>query len=225
MKTALAIATLASCLTLTTAARAQGAPPVPQGLLACEKIQDTAERVRCYDEQVAAMKRAASGAAPASAAATAPAAASTPSGGAEGAPAAAPRAAPAASSIPAAPPAPALPARSDREAQPEASEAGSAAPSTARSFGQEELPQSQRPKTSRKNETLESSITGVSKDSRGIYMFSLANGQIWREEGSEVALFVRTGDPVRIKRASLGSYHMWTPGVGAKNWMYVRRIQ
>jgi hypothetical protein len=92
-------------------------------------------------------------------------------------------------------------------------------------FGQEQLPQSQRPKSKRGDEMLASSITGVSKTGSGIYIFSLANGQIWEEEGSEVALFIRTGDPVRIKRASLGSYHMWTPGLGAKNWMYVRRVR
>ncbi len=65
----------------------------------------------------------------------------------------------------------------------------------------------------------------MSKGGPGIYIFSLANGQVWREEGSEVAFFVRAGDPVHIKRASLGSYHMWTPGLGEKNWMYVRRVR
>lgn len=37
-----------------------GGEPVAAGLLACEKIQDTAERAHCYDAQLAAMKTAGS---------------------------------------------------------------------------------------------------------------------------------------------------------------------
>src|SRR6185312_6269075 len=73
MKNALAIVALTSGLSI--AARAESPPAVPEGLLACAKLQDSAERVRCYDAQVAAMQQAGKGAA---AAAPAPTAARAP---------------------------------------------------------------------------------------------------------------------------------------------------
>src|SRR6185312_13855595 len=69
---ALAIVALTSGLSI--AARAESPPTVPESLLACAKLQDSAERVRCYDAQVAAMQQAGKGAAaagPASSAARA----------------------------------------------------------------------------------------------------------------------------------------------------------
>jgi hypothetical protein len=97
-------------------------------------------------------------------------------------------------------------------------------------FGEEELPIAQQPKRSAAERTLSSSIAGVSKGPAGIYYFSLANGQVWQADGSSLALdpvipvVFRVGVPIRIEKGSLGSYHMWAPAVGAKNWMYVRRI-
>src|SRR6185437_5044882 len=79
MKNALAIVALTSGLSI--AARAESPPTVPESLLACAKLQDSAERVRCYDAQVAAMQQAGKGpaaAGPASSAARAPALQPTP---------------------------------------------------------------------------------------------------------------------------------------------------
>jgi hypothetical protein len=61
---------------------------------------------------------------------------------------------------------------------------------------------------------------------RATYAISLANGQIWRqEEASDVSLFFRVGDGVRIEKGALGSYHMSTAATGTKNWVRVTRIQ
>jgi len=48
--------------------------PVPESLLACRKLQDDGERVRCYDAQIAKLIAPAAGPTPAHAAPTAPAA-------------------------------------------------------------------------------------------------------------------------------------------------------
>jgi hypothetical protein len=61
---------------------------------------------------------------------------------------------------------------------------------------------------------------------RATYAISLANGQVWRqEEASDVSLFFRVGDGVRIEKGALGSYHMSTATTGTKNWVRVTRIQ
>lgn len=196
MKNALAIAALASFLV--PAVRAEDAPRVPDAFLACAKIQDATARVRCYDAQVAAMKKG-----PARTVRAAPPAEN---------------AAPVTSVAPAA----ASP-NSARSVPARASSAREDSP--AAHFGEDDLPQSLRRNSNRGDDTLASSITGVSKDGPGIYVFSLANGQIWRGEGSRVALFLRAGDPIRITRGTLGSYHMWAPRLSAKNWIYVKRIR
>lgn len=51
MKNALAIVVLASCIA--PLCRAASPPPVPESLLACRKLEDDGERVRCYDAQIA----------------------------------------------------------------------------------------------------------------------------------------------------------------------------
>lgn len=58
MRNVLFIVALASCLP--GICQAAGAEPTSEALLACSKLQDPAERVRCYDTQVATLKPAAS---------------------------------------------------------------------------------------------------------------------------------------------------------------------
>jgi hypothetical protein len=110
--------------------------------------------------------------------------------------------------------------------EPPAHVASSQVSSTA-AFGQETLPPAARPQTSPRDEpALLSSITALRPAGRATYAISLANGQVWRqEEASDVSLFFRVGDGVRIEKAALGSYHMSTATTGTKNWVRVTRIQ
>lgn len=50
MKKTLAIVALASCVTAL--CRAANPPPVPENLLACRKLPEEGQRVRCYDAQI-----------------------------------------------------------------------------------------------------------------------------------------------------------------------------
>jgi len=199
MKHTLAIVAVIS--TIVPLCQAASPLPVPESLLACRKLQDDGERVRCYDAQIAKLI------APASAAGSAPAISS----------------APVASQAPAHP-GPAAPAAPTASAAPAAQ---TAATSSAATFGAETLPPAAHPKTQHQEETaLLSSITALRKASSGTYTISLSNGQIWRqEESSQVAQFLRVGDDVRIEKAAFGSYHMSTASTGAKNWVRVTRIQ
>jgi hypothetical protein len=61
-----------------------------------------------------------------------------------------------------------------------------------------------------------------------VYVFWLANGQMWREEGtqrSQIVVFFRAGTDARIEKGALGSYQMSTTATGTKNWVLVTRIR
>jgi hypothetical protein len=73
---------------------------------------------------------------------------------------------------------------------------------------------------------LLSSITAMHAVAPETYAISLANGQVWRQDGaSQLSMFFHVGDDVRIERGALGSYHMSTATTGSKNWLSVTRIQ
>jgi len=194
MKNTLAVIALASFIGAACRA-ASPAPAVPDNLLACRKLPDEGERVRCYDVHIDKLS---------SAAASHPAVTR-----------AAPTAPKAAGSAPAPNPAPTPPAVAAERAD-----------STPR-FGQETLPPTARPKPSPEDQAaLLSSITALRQVARATYAISLANGQVWRqEEASDISLFFRVGDSVRIEKGGLGSYRLSTGATGAKNWVRVSRIQ
>jgi hypothetical protein len=256
---------------------------VPDNLLACSRLQDPGERVRCYDKQIADMKAAAASSAPAPApapAAGAPAGAATAGSTPASSPAvvaptpaqsaAAPRPAPAgaapasgevsaapaatqpfvaapasaasasapvsvgpasapASVAPASAPVPAAPAPARAAAAPGSeSVAGTGQQSFAARFGEDSIPDRLRPKTPKDERVLLSRITEMREVSPNVFVFWLANGQIWRHEGTErghpVIVFFRAGYDARIEKGSLGSYQMSTTATGAKNWVLVERI-
>jgi len=204
MKNALIYAAVASSLATAVHAATPAPAPVPEQLLACSKLQDESARVRCYDEQIAAMNAAVAAAPKASAPAAAATAPPAPAGSAASAGTTAPaaRTAPAALSSGPAP------------------QAG-----TAKEFGQEMLPPTAREKRPESEAALVSTITDVHALGQSIYLISLANGQVWRQEGSSVTAFFRSGSEVKIEKAMLGSYQMSTPQTGTKNWVRVTRVR
>jgi hypothetical protein len=213
MKNALVHAAVVSCLAGAVHAAAPG--PVPEQLLACSKLQDESARVRCYDEQIAAMNAAAA-AAPKAAIPSAPASPSVPT-----TPAAAVSASAPAPTAGTAAPAKSAPAAATMSSGPVAPQAGG----SAQEFGKESLPVAKREKRPVTEDTLVSTITDI-HSLGSIYLISLANGQVWRQEGSSsVTSFFRTGYDVKIERAMMGSYQMSTPQTGEKNWVHVTRVR
>jgi hypothetical protein len=233
MKNVLFVVALAACFTIV--GLTASAQPASDALIACSKIQDAAARVRCYDAQIAAMKPAASApaAAPAAAAAPAPAVAVAPPSppAAAGSPAARPQSA-GSTTAPAAvtTPAPAVPASSPAHPQSAGSAAAPAAPSpaapaVASQFGSEQLPPSMRPRQSEQERVERSSITALRALADRTYVISLANGQVWAQDGAHAMIFFRVGDDVRVEKGLLGSYRMSTAEGGEKNWVRVTRLQ
>lgn len=212
MKNALVALAVASCLAA--AADAASPPPVPESLLACARLKDATERVRCYDAQVAALSRSTKGT-PAEDAAASRATAPAPI-------AASP--VPTVTRLPSKAPASAAAPEAAAAAPVQASAAVPDRASAAR-FGEEFLPLSERPAPIHGEQALVSSITAVREVRQSLYEITLANGQIWQQDGSRTTKFLRAGDEIHIERHSLGSYHLSCARIGAKNWMYVTRIR
>ena len=212
MKNTLVFIAVASCLTAT--GRAATPPPLPESLLACRKLQDVNERVRCYDTQIAAIVASAGAAsAPSNAGSPAPPSSPVASGGPAAA-GSAPRSAAAAVAS---------------TAPSSAATAAASVPekSTADQFGREQLPQSARPELQQQAPLLISNITAMRAVPPQSYLISLANGQTWRQEGegAQTTALFHVGDDVSIKKGTFGSYHMWTAAVGEKNWVRVMRVR
>lgn len=213
------ILALASCCTA--AARAADPPAVPESLLACSKLEDPGDRVRCYDAQIAP-SNASPPATPAPSGASAPVTA-------PGALATSPNAvSPAAAPAPIAPAvAPAAAAVAPAAAVVPPKEPAAAPAITAKQFGSDSMPASARPlRQKQKPSPLLSSIKSLQTvGTAPRYVISLANGQVWRQEGaSNATFFFRVGEDVRIEHGAFGSYHLFTSATGP-NWIQVIRVQ
>jgi hypothetical protein len=179
-------------LGLVTAARAS----LPDDLARCRAIGDGAERLRCYDglRSPATVEAGKSDLPPATAPGVAPAGPAGPAGPATAAGAA-------------------------------AGAAAVATPSPEALFGvdaqQSEEALRQAAGVGRLEE-MESRIASVRVNAEGKPVFTLANGQAWRQLDSPAAR-LQPGDVVRIRRASLGSYLLLRPDGG--RGIRVRRIE
>jgi hypothetical protein len=198
MKYAPILLVLASCCV--TAGHAASAQTPPANLLVCARMSDPGERLRCYDTQMAAMGVVRAN--PPTAAVAAPAAPTTP---------AAPSTAPAPSAVAsvAAPAPPAPPAPLPPEAK----------------FGADDLKLAARPKEAKADRVLESVITSIHEARPKVFIIALANGQIWRQEGTQITSFFRVGFVAHIERGVFGEYRMSTHQTGEKNMVQVTRIQ
>jgi hypothetical protein len=91
-------------------------------------------------------------------------------------------------------------------------------------FGEEQLPTKSRAAPP-KEEALQSKIAAVNTVGQKMYLISLANGQVWRQEGSQLPALFKVGSDVRIERGAFGSYHLSVAAFGDKNWVLVTRTQ
>jgi hypothetical protein len=90
------------------------------------------------------------------------------------------------------------------------------------------MPEKQRPKIPANEFILLSRITSIEQVRPHVYVISLANGQVWLEQGTQraqVGDFFRAGYDARIERGRFGSYRLSTTETGTKNWVSVSRIQ
>lgn len=106
-------------------------------------------------------------------------------------------------------------ALSELRPQPAPSAAEPAAPTTVASnaelesdFGKEARMEEDREQL----EELSASVAGIETRTNGKRIFTLDNGQVWAEQAERKQLRVDTGDPIRIRAGSLGSFRLFASG-------------
>ena len=64
-------------------------------------------------------------------------------------------------------------------------------------------------------------LVSVSRNSAGHAVFTLDNGQVWRQSETRARFEARTGDAVKISRGGMGSFWLSTD---THNWTRVERV-
>ena len=150
----------------------------------CTQVQDSLQRLVCFDKAFAE------------------------------APAAAPQPAPRAAARPTAPPAAASAAAAAAVAAPVADAAPSIAPAKAeQEFGGERLKSTKEARKQDAGPSqISAKVTALKEMRRGVWRFTLENEQIWQQEESDQYLYPKVGDTVEIDRGMLGGYHLEVAG-------------
>lgn len=68
---------------------------------------------------------------------------------------------------------------------------------------------------------LTAHLASVSRNLAGRAVFTLDNGQVWRQSESRASFEARTGDAVKISRGGMGSFWLSTD---THNWTRVERV-
>ena len=165
------------------------AEPVPAALQACERITEDSERLACFDREIAALSAAYRPAATAGAGAVAAAsAAAAPSAKA---------AAPAASA-----------------AAPTASAAASLTPQEEMGLSSAGIRKLEVEKgispAAKPPRELTAHLASVSRNSAGREVFTLDNGQVWRQSETRARFEAHAGDAVKIAPGGMGSFWLST---------------
>jgi hypothetical protein len=172
------------------------APTNADRLVDCTGLRDSAARLACFDREIVPFAR--SRVASAAPQANAPA----PPQARSVAPAAVSNAAPAAASPPPAPP--------PADAVP--------------SLGTEQLESTRRQRDQEQAPSLTARITTL-REAGGAYVVTLDNGQIWRHENQHLGSYLRQGEAVTIRKATLGSYRLTRDAGDSKDWIRVTRVR
>ncbi len=186
----------------------------------CSKVQDSLQRLTCFDREAAALSKAV---APAQAVA-APVAAS------------APVAAPAATAAVAKPKSPGMLARaksavgsvfsSSVEAPEVAAAPAKAAAGAPAAFGAEQI--ARKPsdvKKEQQSQELKAIIEDLRQTVPDTWLFTLDNGQVWRQDEVRVGFEPEAGDEVTVRKGSMGSYRLSLDKDGSKSWVRATRVR
>lgn len=96
---------------------------------------------------------------------------------------------------------------------PPAHDAQAEASEQARAFGLQPTPDpAEKAAEAAYNKDMNSRVASVSSDRDGERLFTLDNGQVWRQTGSSILGLARPGDAITIRTGSFHSYLLITPG-------------
>lgn len=176
------------------------APTNADRLVDCTAVQDAAARLACFDREIVPFARSrVASAAPAPNAAPPSQARSTPP--------------PVARTVAPAPVSP-----------PPASAPVAPAAAAAPSLGAEQLESTRRRRDKEEAPSLTARITTL-REAGGAYVVTLDNGQIWRHENQHLGSYLRQGEAVTIRKATLGSYRLTRDAGDSKDWIRVTRVR
>jgi pyruvate/2-oxoglutarate dehydrogenase complex dihydrolipoamide acyltransferase (E2) component len=165
------------------------AQAVPPSVRACASERDDAQRLSCYDREIARLDQGGAAAAAPSAKAEAATATAAATAAASATPTTAPATTTASPTPTTAPDAKfgyrGSVAREEHDRQAAADEGG---------------------------DRMEATITDVSSRPHGELVVTLDNGQIWAQKAPDSKMHLKAGDRITIKKASLGSYMLVAAG-------------
>jgi hypothetical protein len=98
-------------------------------------------------------------------------------------------------------------------------------PNQSSSVGQEQLRRRNIEDAVEEPKVLHARITDARRGSGGVYLLTLDNGHVWRHEQGSMAAYLKVGEAVTIRPASLGSYRLTLDSGNSKNWVRVTRVR
>jgi len=212
----------ATCLSATAA---EAPSQAVNKVIDCSKMQDSLQRLTCYDREAAALSKSVTAAPAAAAAAATPQLSPSPSS----------RAGAAAEPVAKAK-SPGLLARaksavgsvfssSATEAPELAAAPVKAAASAPAAFGAEQIVQ--KPSELKKGQSLElkATIATLRETMPETWLFTLDNGQVWRQDEVRVGFQPEQGEEVTLRKGALGSYRLNLDRDGSKAWVRVTRMR
>lgn len=100
-----------------------------------------------------------------------------------------------------------------------------APPEQSSSIGEEQLRRRNTEDAVEESRILHARITEARRGSGGVYLLTLDNGHVWRHEQGSMAAYLKVGEAVTIRPASLGSYRLTLDSGNSKNWVRVTRVR
>ena len=97
--------------------------------------------------------------------------------------------------------------------------------SQAHNFGKEDLSPERRPAQPIQDTIMHARISGNRSVGPNIWLITLDNGQVWRQDGSPTTMFFKAGDNVTLEKGTLGQYRMTSASLKSKNWLQVTRVK
>jgi hypothetical protein len=197
-----------------------GAPAVPDSLRACASKQDVLQRLSCFDAEMSKLEgQPAATAAPAPAAARAPAAAAPPSAPAPRPSAATPPPQPATLGSEQLRNAPGVPLGEEQLRKPAKPSSSSSLASSLKFW------KSDKEKEKEADDGMTARIDSIKSTLQGLYVVSLDNGQVWRQQEYEADFPLEAGETIRIDKGAMGSYKLKPVREGWKRWIRVTRTK
>ena len=115
--------------------------------------------------------------------------------------------------------------RSADAAPPSAPPSVTKPPPAPAAFGQEQLAPRSRPSVTEEEQVLHARIASLRQVDPSTALVTLDNGQVWRHDNPTLGAYLREGESVTLRKASLGAYRLTRDEGAEKNWIRITRVR